>query len=842
MDASSELQEPFSSAPAMEGSAKKRRLEVLEQRVELSSVRILGGAAQSAQNKWLAEATTVDVLSEMQEQFSTALAAEGSAKQRRLEVLERRIEPSSVRILGGAAQSAQNKWLAEETTVDASSKTQDQPSAAAVRRLELLEVRKAREEAIEEKERQRQAELVTHAQAQLQAWGGVAQVQTQMQAGAGVGTQDQVDVDAPSQISDAKKRRLQLVELRKAHEAAEEEKEKERQRQAELLAQAEVEAEAHVQASDVPIQPPLDPTIPGVYIAAPPPPEVQQTHQQPPSQDVVTSIDRPSNNNPQEIDDDRRNRSPGLQNNFYETTTSDFKRPYSVSNAAADLGSANGEGMGDVAGYPGQEPPAYGGPQPGYDPLPQQQQQLGHNAQRSGSFETSLLPIDEERKRSSPGLERNFYDLSTSDFKRPLGVDPSTIPDEKETPVNAAPVAAAPVAAAPLARTSVARTPMAGEPMAGAPVAGAPVAGAPMISGTGAGRSSALASTGSYSSSFNSGLPVAAKPKTGKKAKQVAAEKTAAAEQAAAEQRAAAERQAAAEEAALAKEVTAMQADIQELESEIAASTADLSGRAVAAKPIAAGPMAAGPVVPTPLPPVATGAKLAASKGASSSGFYSGQASASMPVAAVSTTVPFETDAGTKNEIEQVETRSRRSRGYDGSEVLGEEKSPKEPPAQAEEASLWVPSGIFTVPSNRWAEFGDMTLHSRCIHARALRTKNSTVPLCSLSFPACAFSFLSLHLPLPCPPPALLIWLPCSLAAGRRRLRAFESGVRAARPTNDDALIRRAARHARHLPAIDFDFVDEDFDSDGDMAKVKEALREVLMKPTSQAPQAPGKV
>jgi len=28
------------------------------------------------------------------------------------------------------------------------------------------------------------------------------------------------------------------------------------------------------------------------------------------------------------IDDDRRNRSPGLQNNFYETPTSDFKRPY----------------------------------------------------------------------------------------------------------------------------------------------------------------------------------------------------------------------------------------------------------------------------------------------------------------------------------------------------------------------------------------------------------------------------------------------------------------------------------------------------------------------------------
>ena len=31
---------------------------------------------------------------------------------------------------------------------------------------------------------------------------------------------------------------------------------------------------------------------------------------------------------PPPIDDDRRSRSPGLQNNFYDTSTADFKRPH----------------------------------------------------------------------------------------------------------------------------------------------------------------------------------------------------------------------------------------------------------------------------------------------------------------------------------------------------------------------------------------------------------------------------------------------------------------------------------------------------------------------------------
>ena len=35
------------------------------------------------------------------------------------------------------------------------------------------------------------------------------------------------------------------------------------------------------------------------------------------------------------IDEDRRNRSPGLVNTFYETSTADFKRPYGSSASSA---------------------------------------------------------------------------------------------------------------------------------------------------------------------------------------------------------------------------------------------------------------------------------------------------------------------------------------------------------------------------------------------------------------------------------------------------------------------------------------------------------------------------
>ena len=69
-------------------------------------------------------------------------------------------------------------------------------------------------------------------------------------------------------------------------------------------------------------------------------------------------------------------------------------------------------------------------------------------------------PIDAERRSRSPGLNKNFYDVSTSDFKRPYGFGRGATPtlDEplaagveaaatRETPADAAPADAAPAGA-----------------------------------------------------------------------------------------------------------------------------------------------------------------------------------------------------------------------------------------------------------------------------------------------------------------------------------------------------------------------------------------------------------
>ena len=133
---------------------------------------------------------------------------------------------------------------------------------------------------------------------------------------------------------------------------------------------------------------------------------------------------------------------------------------------------------------------------------------------------------------------------------------------------------------------------------------------------------------------------------------------------------------------------------------------------------VASEPMAASPAVPASAPAVMMDDKTVASTGGYSTGFYSGQASASVPVTAASTTTALEADTSTKLKIEQVEKRIRQPRGDEYSELIGatkvpEVQAPEEAPTHAAEPSLSVPSGIFKVPSSRWAEFGDMTLRSR---------------------------------------------------------------------------------------------------------------------------------
>mmetsp|Transcript_9028 Transcript_9028/g.21181 ORF Transcript_9028/g.21181 Transcript_9028/m.21181 type:complete len:342 (+) Transcript_9028:155-1180(+) len=113
------------------------------------------------------------------------------------------------------------------------------------------------------------------------------------------------------------------------------------------------------------------------FMGAPVARVVAPSKPRPASQAVVMRIGggpRPGKGEQPDIDDDRRNRSPGLQNNFYETPTSDFKRPYG-GGGGGDAGSPNGAGMGmgmgGTAGYPGQMagqpmPGGYVDPQQGY--------------------------------------------------------------------------------------------------------------------------------------------------------------------------------------------------------------------------------------------------------------------------------------------------------------------------------------------------------------------------------------------------------------------------------------------------------------------------------------------
>ena len=85
-----------------------------------------------------------------------------------------------------------------------------------------------------------------------------------------------------------------------------------------------------------------------------------------------------------QIDDERRSRSPGLQNNFYDLSTADFKKPHGVRGSFApepsppDSGMQGGGGMGGLPGMGGK-----GAPQiPGMD------------GQGMGDVDMSKLPPD----------------------------------------------------------------------------------------------------------------------------------------------------------------------------------------------------------------------------------------------------------------------------------------------------------------------------------------------------------------------------------------------------------------------------------------------------------------
>ena len=132
-------------------------------------------------------------------------------------------------------------------------------------------------------------------------------------------------------------------------------------------------------------------------------------------------------------DEDWRRRSPGQQTNFVEQSTAEFKRPYGTGRTA-------GSGASRMQPAPGardfQPPAGYGdeSPMPGREREYREREYRGFKGRgrggrggqggrggRGGPYRPS--PIDEQRRRVSPGLQNNFYDLPSSDFKRPVGMD-----------------------------------------------------------------------------------------------------------------------------------------------------------------------------------------------------------------------------------------------------------------------------------------------------------------------------------------------------------------------------------------------------------------------------------
>ena len=115
------------------------------------------------------------------------------------------------------------------------------------------------------------------------------------------------------------------------------------------------------------------------------------------------------------IDTERRNRSPGISNNFYDVAQADFKRPW---------------GMGAVAtpevppaGFSAQAQGEFGAesPIPGREKEYKAFRDQASNHYAGGAA-YKAPPIDAERRNRSPGISSNFYEVAQADFKRPYGM------------------------------------------------------------------------------------------------------------------------------------------------------------------------------------------------------------------------------------------------------------------------------------------------------------------------------------------------------------------------------------------------------------------------------------
>eukprot|EP00316_Scyphosphaera_apsteinii_P005721 CAMPEP_0119308284 /NCGR_PEP_ID=MMETSP1333-20130426/9903_1 /TAXON_ID=418940 /ORGANISM="Scyphosphaera apsteinii, Strain RCC1455" /LENGTH=271 /DNA_ID=CAMNT_0007312015 /DNA_START=38 /DNA_END=856 /DNA_ORIENTATION=+ len=146
---------------------------------------------------------------------------------------------------------------------------------------------------------------------------------------------------------------------------------------------------------------------------------------------------------PPPVDEERRRRSPGLQNNFYDISTADFKRPYGASRGAEPPPAP--EWSLPAAGDPartlsGQEPAGFGAE----TPIPGREKEYEAFKAQTGAEiagqPTYAPPIDEQRPRCSPGLRpmfawscspdlpKSFGGISVVNSKMPLGLSRDAIP------------------------------------------------------------------------------------------------------------------------------------------------------------------------------------------------------------------------------------------------------------------------------------------------------------------------------------------------------------------------------------------------------------------------------
>jgi hypothetical protein len=150
------------------------------------------------------------------------------------------------------------------------------------------------------------------------------------------------------------------------------------------------------------------------------------------------------------IDESTRMKSPGLRNNFFETPTSDFKRPYGSNGAGPTNGTGWGQGMGQGMGMRQGQGMGQGmgqsqgmgqgmrqgqgmgqghgmgqgqsmGQGMGQQRQQPQQQPQQQNMRMGHTMNRNQPAIDESTRMKSPGLRNNFFETPVSDFKRPYG-------------------------------------------------------------------------------------------------------------------------------------------------------------------------------------------------------------------------------------------------------------------------------------------------------------------------------------------------------------------------------------------------------------------------------------